>query len=240
MKSHGILLLLILCVVFPAVGHAGQKTSILEAGSKFVALPSFCVAIGKDDPVDCKDDPKVRAAGCDSIVPPPQEWGALKPSAAVGICQKFKGDSAVRIVGCAHPIKQWYLVLLPQVSKQEIKVVKNKEEFRAYYAPIESGEEAISYIVALTNSFPLFNFPKKYFVYTPEETGVYTEKNPKPTETVQKKDGFEVRLFENKKCGCHLPELTEVNYFVTTDGNISELKRKTIWRADGRGQICVD
>ena len=231
---------LILSLLVPGTVRAGYKQSLLSASSGIIALPSLCESLGIYGGEDkCKNAPQIRKYKCDDIMSPPSDWGALDPSVAIGICKKFKASEGVRITGCKNAQMEQYITLIFG-KKEEIRLIKNQQEFKSFFAPIKNEKEAISYIMALTQSFPMYSFPEKFFVHSLDEDGRYLVKNPKPTEVEKKKDGYEVRLFEQKSCGCHTPELTEVEYFVTNGGDISVKNKKAIWQAKRHYQICID
>lgn len=237
-----IVLMMVMVVLLAAVKAYAKREEPRE--TSFTSLPSLCESIGEIYAVKCKNNPRLRKFGCDDIGPPSIYLGELKPYLPMGVCMYYRGPAvgpAVRFSGCKLPIREQYIVLVPSGKKDEVKLIKDKEEFRRFFAPIEDGNEAIGYVAALTHSFPIFDFAEKYCVKTMAEGGKYTVSNPKPTDIEERKDGFLIRLFETPSCGCHRPELNEVTYFVSRDGYITQKgKKKTIWQADRLYQICID
>ena len=207
------------------------------------ALPPLCGTIGEIHAVEFKKNPIVKAMGCDDIKPPPFYWGALKPHLPMAICMKYKGASSsefVRQTGCKMQVREQYGVLITKKKSSQMKLLKSKEEFRRFFIPIESGPEALSYVTALTTAYPVYEFSEQYFIRAPDENGKYLTKKVKPTEVWEKKDGYHIRLFDHVRCGCHRPELYEIEYVVTIDGYITQKSKKTVWQAARHYNICID
>lgn len=206
------------------------------------ALPPVCETIGEIHASKCKKNPIISRMGCDDIKPPPMYWGALNPYLPMGICMHYKGaptSEYVRQTGCKMQVAEQYFVLKKKNDSYDSQLIKSKEAFRRFFVPIESGPEALSYTTALTGSYPLYEFSEKYFIRSPDEGGKFAGK-PKITEIREKKDGWHIRLFDHIRCGCHRPELFEIEYVVTRDGYITQKKKKTVWQADRLYNICID
>ena len=206
------------------------------------ASPPICETIGEIHAVECKKNPIIKSMGCDDIKPPPLYWGALKPYLPMGICMHYRGASSneyVRQTGCKMQVREQVFVLQKKGESYTSKVLKTKDEFRRFFVPIESGPEALSYVTTLTTAYPVYEFSEKYFIRAPDENGKFL-KTPKPTEAWEKKDGWHVRLFNNVRCGCHRPELFEIEYVVTKDGYVTQKNKKTVWQANRLYNICID
>jgi hypothetical protein len=207
------------------------------------SLPPVCETIGEIAAVKCKKNPIISRLGCDDIKPPPFYWGGLKPYLPIAICLKYRGASSseyVRQTGCKMQVREQYALLQKKKKGHKMLLIKDKQSFKSFFAPIESGPEALSYITALTSSYPVYEFSEQYFIRSMDEDGAYTGGKLKPTEVWEKKDGWHVRLFDHVRCGCHRPELFEIEYVVTKDGYITQKKKKTVWQANRLYNICID
>ena len=99
------------------------------------------------------------------------------------------------------------------------------------YRHVETKEEALSFAVALTSSFP------KYDASAPE--GYFPVASPiEPTYMEETDEGFEVRLFDYEVCGCGSHPYYAIDYSVTKDGNVTELSRQKVY--DSNSIICMD
>jgi len=201
------------------------------------ALPPFCESMGVYDILKCTSEPQVARHGCFETIPPPEYWGGLRPYLPMLVCAKKDWHDSIRQDGCKVKKGLVYLVL---IQGKEVKAITNRDEFRRLFAPIDSLEEALSYVSAVTGTYPVYDFPEKYFIMGPDEGGSYTVKNPRPTNVKEKEDGFTINLFDNQRCGCFRPALIEVSYFVSRDGAVKELGRQKVWEANRRYNVCID
>ena len=237
-----VVLTFVTALMWSSAASAISKDDLAAQSRVGTPLPHICEMIGEISVNGCKSNPLISRMGCDDIVPPPEHWGGLKPFLGMGICVNMRNTSGpmVRQTGCKTPVRERYFVLIEKGNKKEVRLIESKEEFRQFFAPITTPQEAISYISALTGSYPRYEFPKENYIHTMEENGRYLSKKQKPTESLEKKDGFHVRLFDHERCGCFRPTLYEINYIVTKDGYISVKKKQPIWEAARSYQICID
>lgn len=116
------------------------------------------------------------------------------------------------------------------------KVLNNPSEFRDFFAPIESSQEALSYAAALTGSYPMFRFeiPKGYKREASIIRSTYVEELPGPV------GGYQVHLFDYKNGGCGPHYYYSIDYVITIDGTLREIARQNIWRDPKEDNLCVD
>lgn len=239
--KNKILFIVLASILFSTAAAAKPANVVQVEPVVATSLPPICETIGEIYAVDCKKNPILKSLGCDDIQPPPEDWGGLKPYLPMAICKHYKksGGDYIRNSGCSVPVGEQYIVLTGTEGKYQAKLIKSPEEFKKYFAPIETPAEAVSYISALTGAYPVYEFAEKYFIRTMEEDGEYVGKM-KPTEVKEKKDKFIVNLFDHMRCGCHRPELYEIEYEVTRDGYITQKKKKAVWQANRLYKICID
>lgn len=137
------------------------------------------------------------------------------------------------IVRDAHfPVYSYsnYIIL----TDKGFKVIRNQEEFKQFFAPVETPEEALSFAVALTGSLPMYEIkvPKKdrYMfvkIFTPVIETTHIKEIP---------EGFKVRLFDRTGY-CGRSVLYAVDYLVTKDGEVKEISRKEVYETD-LGILC--
>jgi hypothetical protein len=106
------------------------------------------------------------------------------------------------------------------------------------FAPVETKEEALSFAVALTGSFPKYDasVPEGYFPVAPPIISTYMEET---------NGGFKIHLFDYDICGCGSHPYYAVDYYVTRAGNVTELSRQKSTTAialfawiKGRASFC--
>jgi len=236
------LILVVFIVLFLVPSLTLAKKEVFSGQQlRITAPPPICEILGNISFAKCKANPRISKFGCSEIEPPPIYWGGLKPYRPMAKClNRFRGGDFIRTRGCKAVTRERLIVMDGLEKKSKLFLINNKEEFRSFFAPINDPREAISYVAALTGDYPIYSFPKKYFMSTPEERGEYIKKNLKPTEVVLDKKGYHVRLFDKTGCGCNRPTLFAVEYLVTLDGYIQEESRKPVWQAHRLYEICLD
>jgi hypothetical protein len=119
------------------------------------------------------------------------------------------------------------------VQDGAFRLIKSEDEFRNIYAPIETSEEALSYVLAITNLSAYYglgyNSAYKYEVGTIEDTYV----TPEP-------DGYKLHLYYDAFFGCGPHWTSEVEMHVSTEGIVQEIGRKPIFRDPNIDELCVD
>lgn len=128
------------------------------------------------------------------------------------------------ICGCFN-----YLIL----KENKLEIIKSKKEFRLKFFPIEDYEEALSYTIVMTNSFPIFDetsFKKEYIYFNDVKT----------SNVIEHKDGYFVQLFDYKQFGCGEHPYFSVSYNVTKAGVITEISKHKAFKNPANDGICVD
>jgi hypothetical protein len=118
-------------------------------------------------------------------------------------------------------------------SAQGFKTISSRLEFRDIFAPIETREEALSYAIAMSGNYPVFD--KGYF------KDEYSYYNGKPGTTLVQEfnDHYLVQLFDYKSFGCDHPYYS-VLVRIDKNGNVSEHRRKTIFEDPKDDGLCRD
>jgi hypothetical protein len=113
------------------------------------------------------------------------------------------------------------------------QLVKNEEEFRAIYAPIESPDEALSYALAMRNLSAYYgleyNREYEYFVDEIEDTHV---------ETVA--DGYSVHLYHYQLFGCGPHNTYAIELLVDPQGTITQVAQEAVFKDPSEDGLCVD
>lgn len=170
---------------------------------------------------------------CDEIISPSDSLGGLSPKVPMVECtfwkENWSSDEGIIHTGCLAPSFNKYIAL----TNDGFKLIRNKEEFRQFFAPVETPEEALGFAYALTNSYPMYDItvPKNYKVFVSKIKATYAE------ETF---DGFKVHLFDYDFCGCGPHSHYAVDYLVTKAGEVKEISRQKIFENPEEEGLCVD
>jgi len=190
----------------------------------------------------CEEDSVLYTLGCDRIAEAPDQFGGLSPAYPIAICtyvpmlrpgvadpHNTPASEYFYNVGGPMPMLVRYVIIVDS----EFRLVKNADEFRAVFGPVESPDEALSFSLALADVFPLydlkFNLKYRYEVRILEETYV---------ETIG--DGYIVHVFDYQFFGCGPHYYYAVDLNVTPDGRVGEISRTPIFRDPRLDGLCQD
>jgi hypothetical protein len=217
-----------------SIGGASQDDQTMSSGKNIDSNPFIdagCFVDGYN--LDCSNLGFDQRFGCIRISNASDALGNLSPKLPMVEClvrsEDYNLNSSEGIVreGCMMPMYRRFIAM----QDEEFKLIRTKEEFLSMFAPVENKEEALSFAVALTSSFP------KYDASAPE--GYFPIASPiKPTYVEETDGGFKVHLFDYDVCGCGSHPYYAIDYSVTKDGNVTELSRQKVY--DSNSNICVD
>lgn len=184
----------------------------------------------------CQPDSALGQLGCEQIRPPGELLGALQPAYPMRLClvlrnasQRLDKGEYVYREGCLMSEYVRYVIQ----KDGELAVLKSLADLQQTYAPIETENEALSYALAATGLGVRYGMTAqrdlRYFVDQLEDTNVRSVP-----------EGYQVRLFDYKLCGCGPHPTFAVDVLVTRDGQIQELGREKIYEDPAEDKLCVD
>jgi hypothetical protein len=210
-----------------------------------VSLDAFRVGCPQDEygSPPCISAHSLAALGCDEIQVPSSLVSGLYPSYPIAICQIKLAPDQAKAETQAEIENGFYFyytgglfgsyIRYVIVQDGAFRLIKSEDEFRDIYAPIESPEEALSYVLAVTNLSAYYglayNSAYKYEVGTIEDTHVTLEP-----------DGYQLHLYYDGVFGCGPHWTSEVEMQVTQEGLVREMSRKPIFRDPHQDELCVD
>lgn len=119
------------------------------------------------------------------------------------------------------------------VQDGAFRLFKSEDEFREIYAPIETTEEALSYVLAVENLSAYYGLQYyagyRYEVDTIEDTYVTSEDG-----------GYRLHLFYYALTCCGPHWTSEVEMQLTREGLVREISHKPIFRDPNQDELCVD
>jgi hypothetical protein len=166
----------------------------------------------------------------DYIMPANQLLGSLHPKfpLAYGITNSYDINS-LYMEGCLNPTG--YSLIVEDSSG--FKIINDQNDLKAIFAPIETKEEALSYICAFTGQEPKYAFEIesgfRKFVRTINTTY-----------SIEKEDGFEVNLFDYRECGCGPHTYFMVIYRIKRSGEIYVKETVQLYEDPLQDGLCVD
>jgi hypothetical protein len=185
----------------------------------------------------------IAALGCNEIQVPSSLIGGLNPSYPIAICaiRYIPGEGSEELGAEIESGQFFYYTgglfgnYVRYIIQRdgEFVLLKTEEDFRKVFAPIESPDEALSYVLAVRNlsaNYGLQYTPGyEYEVDTVEDTHVTPEAG-----------GYLVHLFHDQVFGCGPHWTSEVDVRVSTDGNLEEAASQAIFRDPNMDELCVD
>ncbi len=112
------------------------------------------------------------------------------------------------------------------------QLVKNTDQLKAAYAPIETPDEALSYALAATGFQALSGLKDdnmRYLLPQIEDTYVQTGK-----------DSFTINLYSYALCGCGPHATSLVMVTVSTNGDLTIGTPQPAWEDPSKDDLCVD
>jgi hypothetical protein len=190
----------------------------------------------------CEPDSALYALGCDRIDKPPDLMGGLAPDYPMAVCiympyyrpdvvDPFKIPQSEYFYNIGGPMPE--LVRYVIFKDGNFLLIKNSDEFRAVFAPVDNASEALSIALVMMDVYPQydlkFDIRYRYEVETLEDTFVETTG-----------DGYMVHAFDYQFFGCGPHYYYAVELMVTTDGRVQENSRTKIYRDPLKDGLCQD
>jgi hypothetical protein len=189
------------------------------------------------------DDETLADLGCNEVQAPSSLIGGLNPAYPIAICvlRYIPGEGSEELTDEIESGQFLYYTggLLGNYIRYiiyqngEFVLLKTEADFRQVFAPIESPEEALSYVLAVRNLMALYGLEYdpayEYEVDVVEDTYVTPEAG-----------GYLVHLFYDQVFGCGPHWTSAVDMRVSVDGNVEEAASQPIFRDPNLDELCVD
>jgi hypothetical protein len=190
----------------------------------------------------CNPDSALYTLGCDRLEKAPDLMGGLDPAYPMAVCIYVPMQRPEVANPYDTPVSEYFFNIggpMPMLVRYviavegEFRLVKNADEFRAVFAPVESADEALSFAISLANVYALYglkvDWKYRYTISALEDTYVdITE------------DGYIVHAFDYQFFGCGPHYYYAVDVKVKSDGNVEELTRTKIYRNPALDDLCQD
>lgn len=211
-----------------------------QSKPEFINHPPPNLAVAMDA---FTDDTLLASFGCDEIQAPSSLIGGLDPSYPIAICalRYIPGEGTEELAAEIESGQFFYYTgglfgsyvryLISQNG--EFVLLKTEEDLRTLFAPIESPDEALSYVLAVRNLSAYYGLQYdpayEYEVDTIEDTYVTPDA-----------DGYLVHLFHDQTFGCGPHWTSTVDVHVSVEGNIEERSGRQSFRNPDLDELCVD
>jgi hypothetical protein len=214
--------------------------SSCQSKPEFINHPSPNLTVSMDV---FSDDTLLANFGCNEIQTPSSLLGGLNPSYPIAICviQYISGEATEELAAEIESGQFFYYtgglfgtyIRYIIYQNDEFVLLKTEEDLRKLFAPIESPDEALSYVVAVKNLSAAYGIQYdpayEYEVDTIEDTYVTPDT-----------DGYLVHLFHDQAFGCGPHWVSEVDVHVSVEGNIEERSSRQLFRNPDLDDVCFD
>ncbi|HUG33218.1 MAG TPA: hypothetical protein VMJ90_00505 [Anaerolineales bacterium] len=235
----GLLFLLAACQTQPMViNHDPPSLSVSFSKFEEAACP-----VDENGNVNCGSGHPLGTLDCDDIQAPPGLFGGLDPAYPIAICQvdAIYGNSSDETKAEIDAGEYFYYagglsgIYIRYVifRDDEFILLKSEKEFRDVYAPIESPEEALSYVLAVTNL-------SAYYGIAVDPASEYVVETIEDTFVTSTSDGYELLLYSYAAFGCGPHWTSAVMVHVSGEGIIQELSRTQVSRDPNLDDVCFD
>ena len=190
----------------------------------------------------CQETSPLYALGCDFLKPVPDLFGGLDPLYPIAKCvyrpmihpelvDPYSTPDSEFFYNSGGPLQD--LVRYVIYRDGEFLLIRNPDEFRETFAPVESANEALSFTLAFYNYSVYFGLQKesgiKYYVDSIEDTHVENTT-----------DGFTVNVFYYQFFGCGPHYTYALEMDVSKDGMVDEISRQKIFSDPSKDDLCQD
>lgn len=187
---------------------------------------------GASGKLECPPDSPIGKLGCSTLAAPGSYLGGLEPAYPLNICWKDQAEDESQYIyrdGCLRPQYLNYIIR----DQENYRLITNKTELAATYAPILTKDEALSYAMAATGL-------AAYFDLQPVGSLRYFTKNLEDTHVDVTPEGYLVHLYSYQLCGCGPHTTSEVVVLVHQDGRLDELERIPVFEDPEQDGLCID
>lgn len=182
--------------------------------------------------------------GLSSISLPPESLGGLSPAPvlASAILRECKSGMGLVPAGGLNP--GCHVLLSEKAGSTTL--IDTHAKFKQAFAPVETAEEALSFVTALTDAFPLYEFDKRAAGRSPQgsvnlmpEFRYYSTRFV-PTTVTKEGSDFLVQAFKYQRFGCGPHPYSSVTYRVTPSGDVIEKSKAKLFEDPNFDGLCAD
>lgn len=204
-------------LVFQNAGCKSNGYGSYECNEQSPLLKIGCNSIAKEDLLG-GFTPNYPTVYCDYFFPEHEEQVDVPPKECFSTTIMINGAACSRLV---------------IFKDNNYQVIKSIDELKILFAPVDSPEEALSFVLAVTKNYAQYG-------QTRNNNYVYDVQKLEDTYVETIADGYIVHVFYTPGIGCGPFETEAVEVKVTRDGQIEEINRIPVYRDPANDMLCVD
>ncbi len=194
----------------------------------------------------CNSNSPLFALGCPLIRKPSNLLGGLNPAYPIATCivhpyylnpdrpgeiyNKMMAEGEYFYTEGYFPVDFIRYVI---VRDNQFQLIKTEAELREIYAPIETSEEALSYVLTAKDLSAYYDLKRNPdYEYQSE---VIEDTYVKPVE-----NGYHLHMFQREVVGCGPHWTWGIEVHITSEGIIREISREKVFKDPAEDNICYD
>jgi len=187
-----------------------------------------CVSAGNENDWFCSPESQMGLLGCDSISTD-ERLGGFDPPYTIWQCnpnETVSKDYVVSKSGCTGGYSYTKSFVLAMNGKYRLLNVKDISDLKETFGPIDSDNEALSYLIAASEFYkPLEGIWPQFHFYT-DFSPVFYLQEVNGTHVENVKDGYLINMFGgDNTCGCYDHSIYQIMILVTKGGEFQILNR---------------
>lgn len=209
-----------------ACGASGPEPKIVEHPRPTLTVDAGAFA----------GDTLATELGCNWIEGPSSLYGGLEPRYPVAVCAREWQQPEDECLYTSGGIFQTCYQAIVEMNG-EFRLVGDREELGAMFAPIDSADEALGLALLATKLSAKYE-PEDYRLDLPgdcdpgPEHYVYYTDTLEDTHVVEVADGYEVYLFRSQQFGCGPHPVSSVTVQVSRDGLVTQVADEKLFEED--------
>jgi hypothetical protein len=177
----------------------------------------------------CQHDSPLTQLGCDAIGKP---YGGLAPP--ITRCSVSPGSGCDFSYDCHEDFCQFCYVAL---QDGQYVLIETEDELQEVFAPIQSGDEVLSYALAVMAGRPRWD-GSAYYGLELDPGLEYSVDVIEDTHVETVADGYLIRLYRYQRWGCDHPTFYAIDVLVTPEGNVTPVGGEAVH--EDRSQRCIE
>jgi len=186
----------------------------------------------------CPAESIPKKMGCDTLTTPKDYLNLIDANSQFVNCSYTpplqnppdeSGSKGLYNAGCSTTVYQRLLAY----KDGDYLLIRDLEDLKYYFTPIDSQEKALGYAIAATGYSPLFSFDQlENFRLLVEEL--------EPTQIQSPSESYEINLFDHQMCGCGPHPYVMKRVKITNNGDLEIYESTPVFENPEEDDLCVD
>jgi len=186
----------------------------------------------------CPAESIPKKMGCDSLTTPPDYLNLIDTDSQFVLCsytpqlQNPPDETESKGLynsGCSLTVHQRLLAY----KDGDYLLLRDIEDLKYYFTPIDNQEKALGYAIAVTGYSPIYSFDQmeNYRILVNEL---------EPTHIQSSNESYEINLFDHQICGCGPHPYLMKKVKITIVGDFEMLESTPVFENPEEDDLCVD